>query len=98
MRGYTKLQQRHNVDTWLVDWWSLVHLESGIVAGIFGVPFLITLAGALLWEAIENWKRPQVTFKALPQWTPEVDANIFLDIALAMGGWVVGAGMTRRLG
>ena len=85
------LQKKYEVDQEPVDGWTLVHIGYGVAAGVTGVPFLITLAGALIWEAAENWKRPETIFKAFPEWTPEVTINIVLDIVTAMFGWGLGA-------
>jgi hypothetical protein len=81
----------HQVDQEPVDGWTLVHAGYGVAAGITGVPILVTLGVALAWEVVENWKRPDVTFDCFPDWTPEVNINIILDVITAMVGWGLGA-------
>lgn len=93
-RGYSQLQ-RYDVDTWPVDAWTFVHAGYGLAAGLVGFPFLLTLAFALFWEAFENWKRPETTWEAVPNWTPEVNVNALIDIVVACGGWGVGAAIAR---
>lgn len=84
-------QTRYEVDRNPVDGWTLVHAGCGVAAGVTGTPMLLTLAGALIWEAIENSRRPQVAIAALPDWTPEENMNIVVDILVALAGWGVGA-------
>ena len=95
MRGYSKLQKYdYEVDTNPVDMWSIVHLGFGVAAGLVGFPFLLTLAGAMFWEAFENWRRPRRTIDALPDWTPEINVNALIDVVAAMAGWGIGAGLS----
>ena len=84
------------VDQKAVDPWTLVHAGFGLSAGLVGVPVLLTLAGALLWEALENWKRPKTTIPQVPDWTPEVNLNAVIDILVAMGAWGLGAALASR--
>ena len=86
-------QQQYHVDRDPFDGWTLVHAGYGVGAGVTGVPMLLTLAAALIWEAIENSRRPQVAFESIPDWTPEENMNIIVDILAALGGWGLGAAL-----
>lgn len=86
----------YRVDSKPVDGWTLVHLGCGVATGLLGVPFLLVLAGALFWEAFENWKRPERALKSMPAWTPENDLNVVMDVVAALGGWGVGAALAQR--
>lgn len=84
------------VDQKPVDAWTLVHAGFGLSAGLVGAPMLLTLAGTLFWEALENWRRPRTTFATMPNWTPEVDLNAVVDILVALGAWGVGMALATR--
>jgi hypothetical protein len=88
---YEYAQGRYQVDRNPIDGWTLVHAGYGLAAGVTGVPMLLTLGAALIWEAIENSKRPEVAIAALPDWTPEENMNIVVDIIAALAGWGIGA-------
>jgi hypothetical protein len=97
-RSYSSLRSyRPEVDTKPVDGWTIVHFGVGVAAGVVGLPMLITLAVALFWEAFENWRRPYRTLDWVPDWTPEVNTNILIDIVAALGGWGFGAALASRM-
>lgn len=89
-------QPKLAVDVKPIDAWTLVHLLTGVGLGLVGVPGLLTLGANLFWEAAENWRRPHPLTAALPQWTPEVNTNILIDIVIGMGGWALGAALASR--
>lgn len=71
-----------------VDWWTLVHLAYGTISGYYGVPFMLVMGLALIFESAENWNRPDSTIFGF---NAESNLNIAVDLGVTALGWFVGA-------
>ena len=59
-----------------VDWWSVPHVTTGILFGLFGMPLTLVVALAVTWELVEIFAH-----------TPEYPTNRITDVVLAVIGW-----------
>ena len=59
-----------------VDWWSVPHVTTGILFGLFGMPLVFVVALAITWELVEIFAH-----------TAEYPTNRITDIVLAVAGW-----------
>lgn len=70
-------------------WWSTIHASTGVLMGIWQVPFPLVALSTILWEGVE------MTFPGVGD--KEVNGNRIADIGLAWGGWLVAASLTSGL-
>lgn len=74
---------RVRADTWgkerpVLDLWSVPHVVTGMLFGLFGIGAVIVAAIAILWECVELASRVY-----------EYRANRVVDVALAVSGWAI---------
>lgn len=74
-------------DSYPVDpWWTPIHTMTGVVMGLWQVPFPLVAAATLGWEVVEI---------AAPGFGDhEINANRPTDIGVAWVGWAVAAGIS----
>ncbi|MFH8249543.1 hypothetical protein ACH3VR_04155 [Microbacterium sp. B2969] len=70
-------------------WWSTIHTTTGVVLGLWLIPFLVVALLTMLWEVLEI---------SVPGFgDEEINGNRMFDILLAWTGWLV-AGLIIALG
>lgn len=71
-------------DRKLMDpWWSTIHTTTGVVLGLWLIPFLVVAILTILWEVVET---------TVPGFgDEEINGNRMFDILLAWTGWLVAA-------
>ena len=71
-----------------VDWWTVVHFSSGFVASKFGVSEPVALAGAVLYELVEQpVLRSQAGRRFFGASGPEVIPNQIIDVLIFWAGY-----------
>jgi hypothetical protein len=71
-------------DRKLMDpWWSTIHTSTGVVLGLWLIPFPVVAILTILWEVVEI---------SVPGFgDEEINGNRMFDILLAWTGWLVAA-------
>lgn len=78
-----------NVDA--VDSWTLVHLGTGLISGLIGLPFWAAISVATAYEVVEymhEWPKGSILFGSKQ---PESPANVAVDMLAFSAGWGIGA-------
>jgi hypothetical protein len=66
-------------------WWSTIHTTTGVVLGLWLIPFLAVAILTILWEVLEI---------SVPGFgDEEINGNRMFDILLAWTGWLVAGGI-----
>jgi hypothetical protein len=74
-------------DRRLLDpWWTPIHTLTGVVLGLWLVPFLVTVVLTALWEVLE------ITVPGYGD--EEINGNRLFDMAVAWAGWLLAAGLS----
>jgi hypothetical protein len=74
-------------DRRLLDpWWTPIHTLTGVVLGLWLVPFLIAVVLTALWEVLE------ITVPGYGD--EEINGNRYFDMAVAWIGWLLAAGLS----
>jgi hypothetical protein len=64
-------------------WWSTIHTLTGVVLGLWLIPFVVVAILTILWEGVEI---------SVPGFgDEEINGNRMFDILLAWTGWLVAA-------
>ena len=73
-------------DRKLMDpWWSTIHTTTGVVLGLWLIPFVVVAILTILWEVVEI---------SVPGFgDEEINGNRMFDILLAWTGWLVAGGI-----
>lgn len=77
-----------------VDGMSLIHLGVGIAMGLFRIPFVVTMAVAVVWEVAEHALKIQYPHMFM---FPSQDtlANASFDVVCAAIGWLLAGRINR---
>lgn len=76
-----------DVDNTVLDEWTLVHFGIGVLWGYWGRALWLLILLAVIWELIENGRRPE---RVIPFFAAECQENAVVDIAMTIGGWYAG--------
>ncbi len=82
-------QSSHNDASPVDPYWTPIHTFTGVVMGLWHVPFPVVAAATLLWEVVE--------IVAPGFGDKEINANRMTDIGVAWAGWAVASGITSYL-
>ena len=70
-------------------WWTTIHTLTGVIMGLWQVPFPLVMAFTMLWEGLEI---------SVPGFgDEEINGNRLTDIGVAWLGWAVFAGMSAAV-
>lgn len=75
----------------LVDPWTAVHLGFGLAAGLMGLNFYWSMAGATAYEVVEHQlEKSKVGQELFKTSGPEIFGNAVVDIGIFGLGWYLG--------
>ncbi len=72
----------------MVDRFTLVHASLGAGYALVGLPFLVTLGLALLWEVVEDPLKAALP-ALFPHATADTLQNATGDVLALLGGWAI---------
>ena len=78
-----------STDDTAFDLWTIAHTTAGLVMGIWGMPLPLVVVFTIAWEFFEKYV-PGFGDK-------EIFANRVVDIAVALVGWIVVAGLVALI-
>lgn len=70
------------------DSWTVVHVGSGLVLGVLGVPAVLTIAALVGFEVVEAFLRREGGRGAL--FASETPGNVFVDVLAGLVGYAAG--------
>jgi len=80
-----------------LDPWSIVHVGSGMAAGLLDLPFWPTMAAAVAYEFVEHQvERSELGQRFFASSGPESTANAIMDVVVFAVAYQAGRAYNRR--